>query len=215
MPDVLQRLGAMLAMVALSPLLVALAFAVRLTSPGPAFHRALRVSRGQPFTLYKFRTMALADDDGGPGVTIAGDPRVTRLGRSLRRSKLDELPQLWNIVRGELLLVGPRPEDPRYIDWDNPTHRLVFAAAPGITGPTAIAFRAEEHLLADEAGRIANADGRTVVTADDIDRAYRDRILPLKLAMDAEYLRTRSVRGDLAILRDTLSALAMSLKPPR
>ena len=215
MPGFLQRAGAVIALAVLCPFLVALACAVRLTSPGSAFHRALRVSRGRPFTLYKFRTMRSGVGTENLGVTACGDPRITRLGRILRRTKLDELPQLWNVVRGEMLLVGPRPEDPRYIDWDDPSHRLVFGAAPGITGPTAIAFREEERLLAEEAGSLARAGGRNVVTAADVERAYRERILPLKLAMDADYLRDRSFRGDLAILGRTVSALAAGTTKPR
>jgi lipopolysaccharide/colanic/teichoic acid biosynthesis glycosyltransferase len=141
---------------------------------------------------------------GAPGVTAAGDPRVTRLGRTLRRTKLDELPQLWNVVRGEMALVGPRPEDPRYVDPGDPIHRLVFAAQPGITGPTALAFRDEERLLAAAAFEVARTDGRDTATDADLDRAYRDIILPAKLAMDADYLRTRSWRGDLALLGRTI-----------
>jgi lipopolysaccharide/colanic/teichoic acid biosynthesis glycosyltransferase len=203
MPYPLQRLIAALALVALGPLLLALAAAVRLTSPGPAFHRAVRVGPGgSRFELLKLRTMRVGGD--GPAITAAGDPRVTRLGRMLRRTKLDELPQLWNVVRGEMALVGPRPEDPRYVDWRDPLHREVFSARPGMTGPTAIAFRDEEALLATEARAIAAEEGAAAPTPEHLERAYRERILPRKLAMDAEYLRTRSWRGDLAILGRTI-----------
>ncbi len=140
----------------------------------------------------------------GPGVTAGGDRRVTRLGRLLRRTKLDELPQLWNVVRGDMALVGPRPEDPRYVDLADPLHARVFAARPGITGPTALAYRDEETLLAEAAAAVAQADGRDHAGVDDLDVAYREVILPAKLAMDAAYLDARSTRGDLEIIGRTI-----------
>jgi lipopolysaccharide/colanic/teichoic acid biosynthesis glycosyltransferase len=140
----------------------------------------------------------------GPGITAGGDRRVTRLGRLLRRTKLDELPQLWNVVRGDMALVGPRPEDPRYVDLDDPLHAVVFAALPGITGPTALAYRDEESVLAAASLEIAASRGRDIATDEDLDRAYREVILPAKLAMDAEYLRTRSWKGDLRIILATV-----------
>jgi lipopolysaccharide/colanic/teichoic acid biosynthesis glycosyltransferase len=188
----------------LGPLILALGLAVRLTSKGPAFHRATRVRPGGTFTLYKLRSMHANAATGGPGVTADGDARVTRLGRFLRRTKLDELPQLWNVVRGDMALVGPRPEDPRYVDQTDPLHARVFGVLPGITGPTALAYRDEETILAAAAVEMARRDGRAIATPDDLDRAYREDILPAKLAMDAAYLETRSVRGDLAILGRTI-----------
>ena len=204
MPKVIGRLIAAASLLLLSPLIAALAVAVRVTSRGPAFHRARRVGPTGDFTLHKLRTMRFGAATTGPGVTAAGDPRVTRLGRLLRRTKLDELPQLWDVVRGQMALVGPRPEDPRYVDWSDPLHRKVFAALPGITGPTALAYRDEESILAAAALEMARSDGRDLATDEDLDRAYRDVVLPPKLALDAEYLRTRSTRGDLAILGRTI-----------
>ena len=200
----IQRALALVGMVALSPILAALAVAVRLTSPGPALHRAVRVRPGGTFKLYKLRTMAHGAQDAGPGVTAAGDARVTRLGLVLRRTKLDELPQLWNVVRGDMLLVGPRPEDPRYVDMSNPLHRVVFSARPGITGEAALAFREEESLLADAAREIAMAQGRGSATEDDLDRAYREVVLPQKLLVDAGYLRRRSTLHDLEVIGRTI-----------
>ena len=194
----------MISLVVLSPFITALAIAVRLTSRGPAFHRAVRVGPHGPFVLHKLRTMQVGAASSGPGITAAGDTRVTTIGRFLRRTKLDELPQLWDVVCGEMTLVGPRPEDPRYVDLDDPLHRSVFSARPGITGPTALAFRDEEFVIAAEAVKIARADGREHANDSDIDRAYRDTIQPAKLLMDAEYIRTRSLRGDLAILGSTI-----------
>jgi lipopolysaccharide/colanic/teichoic acid biosynthesis glycosyltransferase len=140
----------------------------------------------------------------GPGITAAGDRRVTRLGRLLRRTKLDELPQLWNVVRGDMALVGPRPEDPRYVDLSDPLHATVFGALPGITGPTALAYRDEERLLADAANAIARSRGRDSGTTDDLEEAYREVILPAKLRLDAGYLRERSLQGDVSALLATV-----------
>ena len=204
MPRFLELLLALVGFVLLAPLLGVLAIAIRVTSQGPVLHRAVRVGAQGPFTLLKFRTMDAGASSAGPGVTAAGDPRVTRVGRVLRRTKLDELPQLWNVVRGEMSLVGPRPEDPRYFDLGDTLHREVFSARPGITGPTALAYRNEETILAAAALDLARTDGRERATDADTERAYRDRILLVKLAMDAEYLRTRSTRGDLAILGRTI-----------
>ena len=212
MPYVAQRLIASLALVALGPLVVALAAAVRWTSRGPAFHRAVRVGPNDSrFELLKLRTMHVGDD--GPAITAAGDTRVTPLGRVLRRTKLDELPQLWNVMRGEMALVGPRPEDPRYVDWRDPLHREVFAARPGMTGPTAIAFRDEEALLVVEARAIAAEEGAAVPTPEHLERAYRERVLPRKLAMDAQYLRARSWRVDLGILGRTIGLVLRRTAP--
>ncbi len=204
MPGVIQRLLAAAALLVLGPLILALGLAVRLTSPGPALHRAVRVRPGGTFTLYKLRTMRAGAATAGPGITAGGDPRVTPLGRLLRRTKMDELPQLWNVVRGDMLLVGPRPEDPRYVDPADPLHALVFGAKPGITGAASVAFRNEESILADAALEVARADGRRATTAADLDRAYRATVLPQKLEIEAKYLTHRSTRGDLALLRETV-----------
>jgi lipopolysaccharide/colanic/teichoic acid biosynthesis glycosyltransferase len=205
MPYVTQRALAAAALIVLGPLILALAAVVRLTSPGPAFHCATRVRPGGTFTLYKLRSMQVGPPTAaGPAITAAGDPRVTRLGRLLRRTKLDELPQLWNVVRGEMALVGPRPEDPRYVDLTDPLHARVFSARPGMTGPTAVAYRDEETVLADAASRRAAARGSRTADADDLEAAYREDILPAKLRMDADYLASRSFGGDVRVLVDTV-----------
>jgi lipopolysaccharide/colanic/teichoic acid biosynthesis glycosyltransferase len=203
MPVLIQRALALVGLILLSPLVLGLVVAVRLSSPGPGFHRATRVRPGGTFTLYKLRTMGTNAAEGGPGITAAGDPRVTRLGRALRRTKLDELPQLWNVVHGDMALVGPRPEDPRYVDRDDPLHVTVFSALPGITGPTALAYRDEEAILAAAALEMARSHGRDAATPDDLDRAYREVLLPAKLAVDAQYLESRSVVGDIRVLGRT------------
>src|SRR5205085_11316147 len=127
----------------------------------------------------------------GPGITTRDDPRVTRIGAILRRFRLDELPQLVNVLRGEMSLVGPRPEDPRYVDFDDPLHRRVFTARPGITGLAQLEFHDEARLL----------------VGDDPERRYREVVLPAKLAIDARYLDDPSVRRDLVILGRTIGAI--------
>ena len=177
------------ALVLALPVLVAVGIAIRLDSSGPVLHRAVRVGlAGRSFTLYKFRTMVDGAAALGPGITAAGDPRVTRVGRFLRRTKLDELPQLWNVLRGDMRLVGPRPEDPRFVALYAPDQLLVLSVCPGITGPAQLAFFDEEHLLAE-------ADAETVYIRD---------ILPRKLALDLDYARRRTLRQDLRILAQTL-----------
>jgi lipopolysaccharide/colanic/teichoic acid biosynthesis glycosyltransferase len=204
MPYLIQRSMAVIGLVVLGPLILSLGLAVRLTSPGPAFHRATRVRPGGTFVIYKLRTMRIRGDSAWPAVTAAGDLRVTRLGHLLRKSKLDELPQLWNVLRGDMALVGPRPEDPRYVDLSDPLHATVFGALPGITGPTALAYRDEEAILADAARDMARRHGRDRATDEDLDRAYREVVLPAKLRLDGDYLTDRSTRGDLAVLGMTI-----------
>jgi lipopolysaccharide/colanic/teichoic acid biosynthesis glycosyltransferase len=204
MPYLIQRIVALVGLIVFGPFILALGLAVRLTSPGPAFHRATRVRPGGTFALYKLRSMRAEAASMGPGVTADGDERVTRLGRTLRRTKLDELPQLWNVARGDMALVGPRPEDPRYVDLSDSLHARVFSALPGMTGPTALAYRDEEALLERAAQEVALSSGRSMATDDDLDRAYREVILPAKLRMDADYLATRSTNSDLHVLAMTI-----------
>jgi lipopolysaccharide/colanic/teichoic acid biosynthesis glycosyltransferase len=208
MPARLQRLLALVALVVLSPCLAALAAAVRVSSGAPILYRAQRISRGRLFTLYKFRSMEIRREREG-AVTISGDPRVTAIGRFLRRTKLDELPQLINVVRGEMVLVGPRPEDPTYIDWSDPDQAVVFMATAGITGLASLTFHDEEEQLVRASVDVAGKDGRVVPTAADVDRAYRSLILPAKVSIEMGYLRNRSTRGDIAVLARTF---AMSFK---
>ena len=176
-------------LVILSPLLAALAVAVRLTSRGPAFHRTRRAGLGgRLFTMYKLRTMRAGASREGPAITGGSDPRVTRLGRALRSSRLDELPQLWNVVRGDMSVVGPRPEDPRFVAAYTPEQRRILSVRPGITGPAQLAFR-------DEAALLDPADP---------EGSYARDVLPAKLAVDLDYVRRRSLPADLAIIARTI-----------
>jgi len=191
MPDLFQRALGLLGAVLALPMVGALAVAVKLDTPGPAIYAATRVGdRGRLFTCFKLRTMSTRASLGS-AITSASDPRITRMGRLLRRTHLDELPQLWNVARGEMRFVGPRPEDPRFVDMRQPLHRLVFSARPGITGLS----------------QLVNADEEAHIAAGDPERTYREEILPAKLRIDAAYLRRRSAGLDLWILAQTPRAV--------
>jgi lipopolysaccharide/colanic/teichoic acid biosynthesis glycosyltransferase len=186
-------LAAACGLLLLAPVLCAIALWIRLDSPGPALFRQRRVGRhGRLFDIYKFRTMADRPDDGRQ-LTVGQDPRITRAGRFVRRTKLDELPQLLNVLEGTMSLVGPRPEVPRYVDRYPPAVRqTVLSVAPGITDLAAILFKDENDIL-----------GR----AQDPERAYVETILPVKLEYYQRYVRERSFWLDLRIIFQTLAAI--------
>jgi lipopolysaccharide/colanic/teichoic acid biosynthesis glycosyltransferase len=181
-----------------SPLIVAAAIAVKLESKGPAFYSGPRVGRdGRVFKIHKLRTMRAGADATGPAVTAADDVRVTALGRWLRRTKADELPQLLNVVKGEMSLVGPRPEHPDFVRHYTPEQRRLLSVRPGLTGPTALAYLDEEEAL-------RGGDSEAVYVRD---------VLPRKLAADLDYVETASFSGDLRILGRT--GLALLARPFR
>lgn len=182
----------LLGILLVSPLFLLIALLIRLDSAGPIFYRAQRVGKGgQRFALFKFRSMVTDADRQGPGITSAGDERITRMGSLLRRTKLDELPQLFNVLRGEMSLVGPRPEDPRYVALYTQEQRQVLAVRPGITSAASLAFRHEEQLL-------SGADWETV---------YRTQVMPLKLEIDLAYLTRRTLFSDIALIWRTIIAI--------
>lgn len=177
------------------------AAAVVADSPGPALFRQTRVGLGGvPFTIYKFRTMEVAPithesvpPRAASDVTGSDDPRITRVGRVLRATKLDELPQLVNILRGDMSLVGPRPELPRYVAlWDPAVRPLILSVRPGLTDPASVAYRRE---------------GEELAAAADPEAHYVGHILPRKVAMYADYARGISLRSDLAVLAATVRAV--------
>jgi len=179
----------------LAPLLLLATVAVKLSSPGPILFRQERVGRGgRRFLLLKFRSMRIGAESQGALVTGSGDARVTPVGRWLRRTKLDELPQLWNVVRGDMSLVGPRPEVPRYVAHYTAGQRRVLEVRPGITDPATLAFRNEEQLLGS-------------VPVDQRESFYINEILPRKLEINLEYLAKDGVAQDLAVLLRTVAAL--------
>ncbi|WP_366103052.1 sugar transferase [Ottowia sp.] len=176
------------------PLMLCIGLWVKADSPGPALFRQQRVGQGgRMFNILKFRTMRAGSAEQGPAVTAAGDARITRAGAWLRRTKLDELPQLLNVLRGEMSLVGPRPEVPRYMALYEPAVReRILSVRPGITDLAALEFRDEERLLA---------------AAPDVERAYVEQILPVKQRYYLDYVARHSVGGDVRILIKTLGAL--------
>jgi lipopolysaccharide/colanic/teichoic acid biosynthesis glycosyltransferase len=173
------------------PLFMIIAFAVVADSGFPILYRQSRVGREfRPFSLLKFRSMVI--NRAGPRVTAAGDARITRVGRILRVTKLDELPQLWNVLSGSMSLVGPRPEVPEYVKLFQERYRRILAIRPGITDLASIRFRNEETLLA---------------MAPDPLQEYADTILPAKLCLAEEYIAKWSLLLDLSILWHTAAAI--------
>jgi len=184
-------LVAALGLLALSPLLLVVALLIKLDSPGPVFFRQVRVGRfGKPFRIFKFRTMAAAQAEGAAQLTVAGDARITRTGLWLRRYKLDELPQLIDVLRGTMSLVGPRPEVPRYVEQYPPAWReRVLSVRPGITDFASVYYRNENDLLAQAA---------------DPEREYIEVILPSKLRYAMHYVDNLTMADDLKVLGLTL-----------
>ncbi len=163
-----------------SPVLAVLALLVQATSGRPILFRQRRMGRhGIEFTLYKFRSMCV-EDRCGPHITVTGDARITPLGAFLRRYKLDELPQLWNVLKGEMSLVGPRPKLPHH-------EGLELRCRPGITGAATLTFRREEELLA-------------IVPADELEEFYAEVVKPSKARLDLEYLQRATLRSDLRLI---------------
>lgn len=183
----------LLLMLVLLPLLVLLALCVTVTSPGGAFFRQERVGQGgRQFRLLKFRTMRPGSERAGQ-LTIGGrDPRVTQVGYFLRKSKLDELPQLWNVLAGDMSLVGPRPEVPKYVAYYTAEQRKVLSVRPGITGPASLRYIDENELLAK---------------STEPERTYIEEVMPAKLAIDLEYVERASMLTDFRILVGTFLGL--------
>lgn len=188
------------ALLLVSPLLAGTAILVRFSSPGPILFRQQRVGLGgRLFWMLKFRTMLVGS--GGPLVTSRDDNRITPVGRYLRRLKLDELPELWNVARGEMDLVGPRPEVPSLVDHSHPLWKQVLSVRPGLTDPVTITLRNEEELMASVPG--------------ERDNFYRNVLQPYKLRRYCDYLRTRSWRSDLkTILLTVLAVFRPAMFPP-
>lgn len=194
--DLLKRLLDLLAagglLLVLSPLIAVIAVWIKLDSAGPVFYRCFRVGlRGRELKMLKFRKMHV--DADGPALTLKNDERLTRVGRFLARSKIDEVPQLWNVLKGEMSLVGPRPEDPRFVELRRADFRTILRVRPGITGLSQLAFAKESELL-DPSDRLAD---------------YLERFLPQKIALDRLYVGQRTVALDLTILLWTLVAVVL------
>jgi len=185
----LDLLSSAFGLLVLSPLFLIVGLLVKATSPGPVFYRGLRVGKdGKPFRLFKFRTMIAGADKQGPGITPASDTRITPVGRWLRDYKIDELPQLINVFKGDMALVGPRPEDPRYVGLYTEEQRRVLTVKPGITSLASLRYRSEEAFL----------------VGPQWEQTYVKRVLPDKLAIELEYLKKRTAWTDLGIILKTL-----------
>jgi lipopolysaccharide/colanic/teichoic acid biosynthesis glycosyltransferase len=188
----LDAVAAIVALLILSPLLIVIALAILISSGHPILFRQRRVGRlDSEFELFKFRTMTNSGSEDATGLTQRGNSRVTLLGHLLRRYKLDELPQLWNVFRGEMTLVGPRPDMKKFWDAANEADRQVLFLTPGLTGTASIAFCDEESLLAK-------------VPTDQLTSFYVDEVIPVKAEMDMEYASHATIWTDCRILLQTL-----------
>lgn len=175
------------------PVLAVLALLVKFRSSGPILFRQDRVGRGgKVFRIAKFRSMDVDAEQRGLQITSAGDRRITPIGGILRRTKLDELPQLWNVLRGEMSLVGPRPEVPSYVQTYTTEQREVLSVRPGLTDPASILYREEEKLLAGQA---------------DPESYYREIVLPAKLKLNLEYLSRVSFVRDVFLILQTMTCV--------
>lgn len=192
MPRWAEILLATTGMILVLPMLLVIAVAVKFTSRGPVLFRQERVGRGgRLFKILKFRTMVTEASELGGKLTVGSrDPRVTAVGYWLRRFKLDELPQLWNVLVGDMKFVGPRPEVPEYVMlWNEVQRAALLAVPPGITDPAAIFFRDEEEMLGGYG---------------DPERAYVEELMPRKLEMNVEYLKIRNARSDVGLIASTV-----------
>jgi lipopolysaccharide/colanic/teichoic acid biosynthesis glycosyltransferase len=188
----LDILAATTGLILLSPVLAIVACCIKLTSRGPVLYRQVRIGQGaRPFQILKFRSMTSQASNRDLKITVAGDSRVTPVGKFLRRYKVDELPQLWNVIRGDMSLVGPRPEVPVYIEEYTPEQRVVLSARPGITDPASLAYRHEEEILACQG---------------DPEQFYRTKILPDKLARNRAYLEKITLQNDIRIIGKTIAS---------
>jgi lipopolysaccharide/colanic/teichoic acid biosynthesis glycosyltransferase len=192
MPRFVEIICAALGTVLLLPVLAAAALLVKLHDGGPVLYKARRVGKdGYEFSLLKFRSMVSGADSQGGALTTAADRRVTPVGRFLRKYKLDELPQLLNVLRGDMGFVGPRPEDPRYVALYSPEQRQVLSVRPGITSPASLSYRDESALLSGE----------------DPEQLYLRKILPHKLSIELDYLNRKSLWTDINLILRTVLAL--------
>ena len=181
------------ALCVLWPVFLLIALAIVIDDPGPVFYRQVRVGRGgRPFRIFKFRTMVVDADKKGLSITVGRDSRITRVGAFLRKTKLDELAQLLNVLCGQMSFVGPRPEVPRYVELYTPYQRQVLLVRPGITDYASIAYRNENDLLAG---------------AEDPERMYIDVIMPDKIELNMKYLREISPLADLRLILKTVIAV--------
>jgi len=175
----------------LSPLFVVVAVLIKLDSPGPVFFRQKRIGKDfRPFRIYKFRTMAADAEQRGAPITVGGDKRITRIGRFLRKYKIDELPQLFNVIKGEMSLVGPRPEIKKYVEQFKTDYEKLLTVRPGITDPASLHYSDEERLLAS-----------STTWEDD----YLRKVLPEKIRLSSGYVDHHTIFTDLRLILKTIT----------
>jgi len=195
----LDAVSSTVGLLVLLPLFAVVALCIKTTSRGAVFYRQIRIGRnGRPFRIVKFRSMDDVTSRTPGGITVSGDKRVTKVGRILRRHKVDELPQLWNVLRGEMSLVGPRPELPKYVASYSPNQTSVLLVRPGITDPASLIYRHEEEIL---------------LRHENPEQVYRDHILPDKLARNLAYMQNISFRSDLRIILATICRSFLGNQP--
>ncbi|NJD57124.1 MAG: sugar transferase [Nitrospirae bacterium] len=179
-----------LGLVLLAPVFLGAAILVKLDSKGPVFFKHARIGKDfRPFRVYKFRTMHEGAEQHGASVTVGSDARITKLGRLLRRTKIDELPQLLNVLKGDMSLVGPRPEVKKYVDLYEQEYRKLLTLRPGITDPASLRYSEEEKVLA---------------LSPDWEEDYRTRILPDKIRLSLQYVEDHSLGTDLSLILRTI-----------
>lgn len=184
---------ALLGLSLLWPVLILIGFAIKSDDGGPVLFRQIRIGlHGRPFHILKFRTMRATTDSNQPSITASGDARITAVGQRLRRAKIDELPQLWNVLKGEMSLVGPRPEVPQYVAMYSEAQRAVLLLQPGITDEASIAFRDEEKLLA---------------AAPDREQFYLEYCVPRKIALNLAYAKRANILRDLGVIGRTFGSV--------
>jgi len=183
----------LMALIVLLPFLFLISIGIKFSSKGDIFYKQERVGEAfKPFMLYKFRSMVIGADKIGPGVTSGDDPRITKIGKILRRTKIDELPQLFNVLRGEMSLVGPRPELMKFVESEKEAYKKVLSIKPGITDNASIAYRDEEEIMKQY---------------DDKERAYIEEVLPKKIKLYNEYIDNISFINDCKLILQTLKVL--------
>jgi lipopolysaccharide/colanic/teichoic acid biosynthesis glycosyltransferase len=191
---------ALLILPMLSPLFVLASLAIVVESPGNPFYRGLRIGKGgKPFRMWKFRTMVNNADRIGGAITSPHDSRITRVGWFLRKTKLDELPQFFNLLVGDVTLIGPRPESPGIVEQYTPEQRRVLDVKPGITGPTQVCYTLVE--------------AEVIPENEDPERFYVKRLLNDKLCSDLEYISTRTFFSDCRVVLQTIVLIARAMKP--
>jgi lipopolysaccharide/colanic/teichoic acid biosynthesis glycosyltransferase len=189
----LDIVGAAAGLLVLAPVFAVVAVLIKLDSPGPVIFRQQRIGRGfRPFWIYKFRTMVQDAPARGALVTVGQDPRITRIGRLLRQSKIDELPQLWNVLTGDMALVGPRPEVPRYVELFRRDYEEILRVRPGLTDLASLKYSDEAAVLGQ---------------SEDPEGEYLRRLLPDKVRLAKEYIQRSSIGYDIRLIGRTMVKL--------